>query len=530
MQKSTKYIFITGGVVSSLGKGIVAASIGLLLKSRGFSIANQKLDPYLNTDPGMMSPKEHGEIYLTEDGNTTDLDLGYYERFTGVDTTEHSSYSAGKIYNILFREEKKGGKYAGKTVQIIPHLTNEIQEAIIRAGDENTDFVIVEIGGTVGDIEGLPFLEALRIFQQRQGRENTFFIHCALIPYMKKADEVKTKPAQHSVAELRKIGIFPDMLICRIEDRNHFNESICKKLAEFCNIEPSKILGSFDCDHTIYEIPILLGNQNIDKIILDYFKIESIRDRDVSEWEQYIGNAKIAEQAKEIKIALIGKHTIVRDAYKSIEEALINTGVMLKRNLKVYLINAEDLEKNKNCEEVLKNADGILVADADTDGKKGNEGEVAAIKYARENNVPFFGICLGMQMAIIEFARNVLEIDQHQEKELFNRNTAIRLGTESCEIKPNTLSEKLYGCAYTKERRRRRYEFNSDFKSILEKGGMTFSGVCDIDGGEIIEIIELKNHPHFIGVLFHPEFKSRPVKPHPLFVGFAEAAIKKNNG
>jgi CTP synthase len=522
-----KYIFVTGGVVSSLGKGIVAASIGLLLKSRGFSVANQKLDPYLNVDPGMMDPKEHGEVYVTKDGYTTDLDLGYYERFTGVETNENSSYSAGKIYNNLFREERKGGKYAGKTVQVIPHLVDEIRVAIKSAGNENTDVVIVEIGGTVGDIEGLPFLEALRIFRQKEGFKNTFFIHCTLIPYLRKAREIKTKPTQHSVAELRRIGIIPDMLVCRVEEKSHLDDNVREKLGLFCNVDTNSVLGSFDYEHTIYEIPISLGNQNIDTQILDYFGLPSIQlQRQTEEWTKYIKNSEIASKTDAIKIALIGKHTSVPDAYKSIEESLIHTGVMLKRKINVELLSAEELEKQGNAEELLKNADGILVADTDSDGKKGNEGEIAAIKFARENNVPFFGICLGMQMAIVEFSRNVLHIDTQKEKDIFVKSAAMRLGTYPCKIKNDTLTAKLYGEEEIFERHRRRYEFNNEFKDVLEKNGIVFSGILP-DEQQLAEIIELPKHPYFVGVQFHPEFKSRPIKPHPLFMGFIEAAIKK---
>jgi len=534
-----KYIFITGGVVSSLGKGIVAASIGLLLKSHGLCVAHQKLDPYLNIDPGTLNPKEHGEVYITEDGAETDLDLGYYERFTDILTNKNSSYSAGKIYDILFRKERKGGEFFGKTIQVIPHLTNEIQNVIKSAGNEKTDVVIVEIGGTIGDIESFPFLEALRIFRQKEGRKNTYFVHCTLIPYLKKAGEIKTKPTQHSVVELRRIGIIPDMLVCRTEDEKHLSSDVREKLGFFCNVDTKNVLGSFDYRHTIYEIPISLAEQNIDTQILDHFRLP-YQAKQIDEWLEYIRNIELAQ--KQITIALVGKYTCVPDAYKSISESLIYSAAALKTKVNVKMISAEDLENPKNVKVILKDADGILVAGGF--GDRGVEGKIAAVKFARENKVPFFGICLGMQAAAVEFARNVCGLKDACSSE-FNANTAnpvislmntqkevvdkggtMRLGAYPCKLKDKTLAAKLYGEKEVSERHRHRYEFNNAFRKIFEENGMVFSGISP--DGKLAEIIELPAHPFFVGVQFHPEFKSRPIKPHPLFTGFVEAAGRRS--
>ena len=542
-----KYIFVTGGVVSSLGKGIVAASIGLLLKSRGLSVAHQKLDPYLNIDPGTLNPKEHGEVYITEDGAETDLDLGYYERFTDILTNKNSSYSAGKIYDILFKKERKGGEFFGKTVQVIPHLTNEIQNAIKSAGNEKTDVVIVEIGGTIGDIEGLPFLEALRIFQQKEGRKNTYFVHCTLIPYLRKAGEIKTKPTQHSVAELRKIGIIPNMLVCRVEKEEHLNLEVREKLGMFCNIDTNCVLGSFDVEHTIYECPISFANQNIDTLILDHFGLP-YQVKQIDEWLEYIESVKSTSAMKEkITIAVVGKYTSVPDAYKSVSESIIHAATALKVNVSAKLISAEALENHgkgdpAKTENILKNASGILIPGGF--GDRGVEGKIAAIKFARENNVPFFGIGLGMQAAVVEFARNVLGYEDaassetnkntehtmlalvNSQKEPVEKGGRMRLGAYPCKLKSGTLAAKLYGEENISERHRHRYEFNNEHRSSLEEKGMVFSGLSP--DGQLVEIMELKDHPHFVGVQFNPEFKSRPIKPHPLFVGFIEAAIRKS--
>lgn len=541
-----KYVFVTGGVVSSLGKGIVAASIGLLLKSRGLNVAHQKLDPYLNINPGVMDPEEHGEVYITADGADTDLDLGHYERFTGVQMHKNSSYSAGKIYNILFQKERKGGEFFGETIQVVPHLTNEIQNAIKSAGDEKTDVVIVEIGGTVGDIEGFPFLEAARLFRQKEGYKNTYFVHCTLIPHLKKADEIKTKPTQHSVAELRKIGITPNMLVCRVEDKKHLNDDVREKLGLFCNVDTNSVLGSFDYERTIYEIPISLANQNIDTQILDYFGLPITQTRQIDEWLEYIENFGSAKE--KVTIAIVGKYTKIPDTYKSVTESIYHAATALKIKADIKVINAEMLENNGNGDltkaaNVLKSVDGILIPDGFGD-KVGIEGKITAIKFARENNVPFFGIGLGMQMAAIEFARAICEFDNassretdedtkhpiivlmNAKKEIVDKDGIVRLGAKLSKLKDDTLAKKLYGEKEISERHRHSYEFNNEYRKNLEEKGMVFSGLSS--DGQLVDILELPKHPHFVGVQFRPEFKSRPVKPHPLFTGFIEAAIKKS--
>ncbi|MCL1946133.1 MAG: CTP synthase [Chitinivibrionia bacterium] len=542
-----KYVFVTGGVVSSLGKGIVAASIGLLLKSRGFNVAHQKLDPYLNIDPGTMNPKEHGEVYVTEDGAETDLDLGYYERFTGVQTSRNSSFSAGRIYDIILKKERKGGEYFGKTVQVVPHVVNEIQNAIRSVANENTDVVIVEIGGTVGDIESFPFLEALRLFRQKEGYKNVYFIHVSLVPYLRKADEIKTKPTQHSVARLREIGIIPNMLVCRSE--KFLDRDIREKLGMFCNVDTDSVLESPDVKNTIYECPIEFANQNIDTQILEHFGLK-YPEKQIDEWIEYIEN--ITKTEKEVTVALVGKYTQVPDAYKSINESLIYAATSLKTKVIIKTISAETLETNgkgdlEKARQILKNADGILVPGGF--GDRGIEGKITAVKYAREEKIPFFGICLGMQMAVIEFARSALGYEDACSREV-NKNTThpvialmnsqmevvdkggtMRLGAYPCKLNKNSLAHKLYGEENIHERHRHRYEFNNEYREEFIKNGLILSGLSPDE--QLVEIIELKDHPHFIGVQFHPEFKSRPVKPHPLFTGFIEASIntkeKKND-
>ena len=540
-----KYVFVTGGVVSSLGKGIVAASIGLLLKSRGFSIAHQKLDPYLNIDPGTMNPKEHGEVFVTEDGAETDLDLGYYERFTGVDMSKNSSYSAGKIYDTILKKERKGGEYFGKTVQVVPHVVNEIQAAIRSVADEKTDFVVVEIGGTVGDIEGFPFLEALRLFRQKEGYNNVYFIHVSLVPYLRKADEIKTKPTQHSVAKLREIGIIPNMLVCRSE--KFLDKEIRAKLGLFCNVDTDIVLESPDVKHTIYECPIAFAEQNIDTQILKHFDIREYKDKDIGEWTEYIKNIRnISKSKEETVIALVGKYTEVLDAYKSIYESLIYAAASLKVRVTINMLSAESLETNgagdfEKAQDLLKNADGILVPGGF--GDRGIEGKITAVKYARTNGIAYFGICLGMQMAVVEYARNVLGLSEaasreikpdtphpvialmNSQMEVVDKGGTMRLGSYPCKLLENSLAHKLYGQEAINERHRHRYEFNNDFREKMTQSGLVFSGQSP--DGQLVEVVELPEHPFFIGVQFHPEFKSRPIKPHPLFVGFIEAAMKR---
>ncbi|MDR0304935.1 MAG: CTP synthase [Chitinispirillales bacterium] len=536
-----KYVFVTGGVVSSLGKGIVAASIGLLIKSRGLTVAYQKMDPYLNIDPGTMNPIEHGEVYVTEDGAETDLDLGYYERFTGVRTNRNSSFSAGKIYDIILKKERKGGEYFGKTVQVVPHVVNEIQNAIRSVGNENIDVVIVEIGGTVGDIESFPFLEALRLFRQKEGYKNVYFVHVSLVPYLHKAEEIKTKPTQHSVARLREIGIIPNMLVCRTEIP--LAKDVKEKLGMFCNVDVNCVVESLDFKHTIYECPIMFSEQDVDVQILEHFGLK-YENKKIDEWYKYIKN--ITQAKKKITIAVVGKYTQVPDAYKSIKESLEHAAAMLNSRVVVKWVNSETLETQgvgdlSKAEEILKEAHGVLVPGGF--GDRGIEGKIIAARYSRERNVPFLGICLGMQITVIEYARNVLgysgacshEVDENgvhrmivlmdSQKQIVDKGGTMRLGAYSCKLLKDSLAYKLYGEEEISERHRHRYEFNNEYREELTKKGLVFSGLSPDE--QLVEIVELKNHPFFVGVQFHPEFKSRPIKPHPLFIGFIEAALKK---
>jgi len=532
-----RYIFVTGGVVSSLGKGLSSASLAYLLQSRGFKVRIRKLDPYLNVDPGTMSPFQHGEVFVTDDGAETDLDLGHYERFSGISAKKSDNITTGKIYSDVLRKERKG-EYLGKTVQVIPHITDRIKK-FIKNEVSKEDFVICEIGGTVGDIESLPFIEAIRQFSNDVGKKNSLFIHLTLVPYMKASDEIKTKPTQHSVKELRSIGIQPDIIICRSERPIPLNQK--KKISLFCNVDIKNVIPTIDVK-TIYEAPISFNNENLDKQVLDYFKIKSRKNVNLNPWKKI--TKTILQTKKFINIAIIGKYVNLKDAYKSLDEALTHGGI--DNNLKVNLIRIEsDKLKILDIKNKLKNVSGILIPGGF--GKRGTEGKIEAIKYARKNKIPFLGICFGMQMAIIEFARNKLKIKRATSSEFgsgglpivglinewskegkiikgTNKNLGgtMRLGLYEAKLKDNTLIKKIYKTKNIKERHRHRYEVNIAYKDLFEKNGMIFSGLSP--DNKLPEIIELKNHPWFVGVQFHPEFKSRPLAPHPLFSSFIKAA------
>ena len=532
-----RYIFVTGGVVSSLGKGLSSASLAYLLQSRGFKVRIRKLDPYLNVDPGTMSPFQHGEVFVTDDGAETDLDLGHYERFSGISAKKSDNVTTGQIYSDVLKKERKG-KYLGKTVQVIPHVTDRIKE-FINNDVKKEDFVICEIGGTVGDIESLPFIEAIRQFSNDIGKKNTLFIHLTLVPYMKASDEIKTKPTQHSVKELRSIGIQPDIIICRCEKNIPIDQK--KKISLFCNVDIKNVIQTIDVK-TIYEAPISFNRENLDGQVLKYFNIKSKKSVNLKPWKK-ITNI-VLKNKKYVNIGIIGKYVNLKDAYKSLDEALVHGGI--SNNIKVNLIRIEsDNFKKSDVRKKLQNVSGILIPGGF--GKRGTDGKIAAIKYAREKKIPFLGICFGMQMAIIEFARNVLKFKNASSTELSKGCTPVvglisewkkdgsvfkgtdkdlggtmRLGSYDAILSNNTLIRKIYGSKLIKERHRHRYEVNKNYKDKFEKKGLIFSG--NSPDKNLPEIIELNNHPWFIGVQFHPEFKSRPLSPHPLFSSFIKAA------
>lgn len=528
----TKYVFVTGGVVSGLGKGISASSIALLLKSRGYKVFMQKFDPYINVDPGTMSPFQHGEVFVTQDGSETDLDLGHYERFIDEELNYTSNVTTGKIYASVIEKERRGD-YLGGTVQIVPHITNEIKNKIYEAGStSNADFVIVEIGGTIGDIESLAYIEAIRQIRYELGINNTFFIHLTLIPYLFGSGELKTKPTQHSVIELRGLGIQPDMLMCRCP--NELDESMIKKLSLYCSIPESHVIQAVDVNN-VYRIPINYYNQGADLIILKHFGLEPHKTDKIEEWLKLIDTVENLKD--EITIALVGKYVVLHDAYLSVMESLKHAGY--KHNVKVNIkwVDSEKL-KTSELENTFKDVNGIIVPGGF--GNRGIEGKIKAIKYARENKIPFLGICLGMQLAIIEYARNVCGLTNAsstefdvtteepvidlmlEQKSIVNMGGTLRLGNYNCTIKEGTLAYKDYGTTNIKERHRHRYEFNNKYKEILENSGMIFSGINE--ESNLVEIIELENHPHFIACQFHPEFRSRPIRCHPLFDSFIKTS------
>lgn len=534
MPQPTKYIFVTGGVVSSLGKGLAAASLGTLLEHRGLSVILQKFDPYLNVDPGTMSPFQHGEVYVLDDGAETDLDLGHYERFTNCKLTRFNNLTSGQVFENVIRKERKG-EYLGKTVQFIPHCTDEIKARIndvtLRS---DADVIITEIGGTVGDIEGHLFLEALRQFSLDVGRDNVCFIHVTLLPRIRAAGEIKTKPTQQSVAKLREIGIQPDIIVCRTE--HDLDEDNRKKIAMFCNVEKQNVVAFRDVAHTIYECPLDLRRDKLDRLVTDRLGIES-KTPDLQEWQDFVYH--IINPTHEVTIAVVGKYIELQDAYKSIYESLTHAGAAHDTRINLTRIEAEAVEKDGAAIH-LNGCDGILIPGGF--GDRGTEGKILTTKFARENKIPYFGICLGMQIATIEFARNVCSLENANSTE-FDKNTShpvislqeeqqgvdtmgatMRLGSSESKVLPNTIAHQLYGQDTISERHRHRYEFNPAYREQIETAGLKISAVSEPEG--LVEIVEIPEHPFFIGAQFHPEFQSRPNHPHPIFAGFIAAALK----
>ncbi|AQT84837.1 CTP synthase PyrG [Paenibacillus larvae subsp. larvae] len=533
----TKYIFVTGGVVSSLGKGITAASLGRLLKNRGLKVTIQKFDPYINVDPGTMSPYQHGEVFVTDDGAETDLDLGHYERFIDINLSKNSNVTTGKVYSSVITKERRG-EYLGGTVQVIPHITNEIKDRVFRAGKEaQSDIVITEIGGTVGDIESLPFLEAIRQIKSDIGRENVMYIHVTLIPYIKAAGEVKTKPTQHSVKELRSIGIQPNVIVCRTE--HALAEDLKHKIAQFCDVDANAVIECRDAD-TLYEVPMMLREQGLDDIVVNHLKLDKTDAPDMTEWEAMVKRVKSLEHTTEI--AIVGKYVALHDAYLSVVESLGHAGIVNNTEVKIRWVNAEHLYDH-NVEEMLGGVDGILVPGGF--GDRGIEGKVTAIRYARDKKIPFFGICLGMQVAVIEYARNVAGLDGAnsseinpttpfpvidllpEQKDIENLGGTMRLGLYPCKLAEGSLARNCYQDELVYERHRHRYEFNNEYRERIESAGLKISGTSP--DGRLVEIVEMPDHPWFLAVQFHPEFTSRPNRPQPLFREFVKAAFQRNH-
>src|SRR5579864_2728968 len=529
---TAKYIFVTGGVVSSLGKGIAAASIGCLLESRGLRVSLQKFDPYLNVDPGTMSPFQHGEVFVTDDGAETDLDLGHYERFTHAKLTQSNNLTSGRIYEQIIHRERRGD-YLGKTVQVIPHVTNEIKAAARKVAPD-VDVVIVEIGGTVGDIESLPFLEAIRQLRHELGRDNTAFVHVSLVPWIAAAQELKTKPTQHSVKELRAIGIQPDMLLCRSE--RPLPHDMKEKIALFCDVDVEAVITATDV-HSVYEVPLVFAEQGVDEILLKLLRMDEAKPRDLSRWTGMLERMQNPED--EVDIGLVGKYVEYEDSYKSLKEALLHGGFAHRLKVNIHWIESDNLSWPE-CAPDLDQFDGILVPGGF--GKRGVEGMITAIRYARERKVPYFGICLGMQTAVIEFARNVCGLE-HANSTEFDPATpdrviyklrelkgvdelggTMRLGAYPCVLTEASFAREAYGVPEISERHRHRYEFNRDYEQILTSGGMRLSG--QTPDGVYVEICEIPDHPWFLGCQFHPEFKSKPLEPHPLFAAFIGASYK----
>ncbi len=528
---STKYIFVTGGVVSSLGKGITAASLGQLLKARGLKVAIQKFDPYINVDPGTMSPYQHGEVFVTDDGAETDLDLGHYERFIDINLSKNSNVTTGKIYWSVLTKERRGD-YLGATIQVIPHITNEIKDRLMRSAKEaSADIVITEIGGTVGDIESLPFLEAIRQMKYDVGAENVMYVHLTLLPYLSKAGELKTKPTQHSVKELREIGIQPDLIVCRTE--KEISQDMKEKIALFCSVSSKNVIQNLDAE-SLYSVPLTLEEEGLAEKVCEFFKIPS-RKPDLSEWVKIVNIEK--NLTRTVKIALVGKYVELRDAYLSVAEALKHAGIANEVAVEIGWIHSEMIEEH-NVSEVLAGYDGILVPGGF--GFRGVEGKILATQYARENQIPFFGVCLGMQMAVVEFARNILGYsDAHsselngltaypvidlmsEQHDLEDMGGTMRLGLYPCKLKQDSLAFAAYGEALIYERHRHRYEFNNTYREAFLSNGFILSGLSPDE--RLVEIIELPNHPWFLAVQFHPEFKSRPTHAHPLFRDFIKAS------
>lgn len=538
MTTNTKYIFVTGGVVSSLGKGITAASLGRLLKSRGYRVTIQKFDPYINIDPGTMSPYQHGEVFVTDDGAETDLDLGHYERFIDINLSKNSNTTTGKIYQSVINKERRGD-YLGGTVQVIPHITNEIKERVFRVGQQdNADFVITEIGGTVGDIESLPFLEAIRQVKKDVGKNDVLYIHVTLLPYISAAGELKTKPTQHSVKELRSIGISPDIIVCRSE--KPISKEMREKMAMFCDVDPDAVIQNLTA-RSIYEVPMLMEEQGLDTIVLRKLEMED-KPKDMQGWHDMVARI-LKKYDKKVTIAVVGKYVALQDAYISITESLRHAAVANEAELDIHWVNAEEIEADDtDMAKVMAGVDGILVPGGF--GNRGIEGKIKAIQYAREHKIPFFGICLGMQCAVIEFARHVCGMADANSSE-FNPNSThpvidlmpeqldvedlggtMRLGLYPCKVYPDTLTSKAYNAELIYERHRHRYEFNNAFREEIVGKGLVLGGT--LPNGRLVEIVELpeSEHPWFLGAQFHPEFKSRPTNPHPLFREFVGAAVK----
>ena len=538
MTTNTKYIFVTGGVVSSLGKGITAASLGRLLKSRGYRVTIQKFDPYINIDPGTMSPYQHGEVFVTDDGAETDLDLGHYERFIDINLSKNSNTTTGKIYQSVINKERRGD-YLGGTVQVIPHITNEIKERVFRVGQQdNADFVITEIGGTVGDIESLPFLEAIRQVKKDVGKNDVLYIHVTLVPYISAAGELKTKPTQHSVKELRSIGISPDIIVCRSE--KPISKEMREKMAMFCDVDPEAVIQNLTA-RSIYEVPMLMEEQGLDTIVLRKLEMED-KPKDMQGWHDMVARI-LKKYDKKVTIAVVGKYVALQDAYISITESLRHAAVANEAELDIHWVNAEEIEADDtDIAKVMAGVDGILVPGGF--GNRGIEGKIKAIQYAREHKIPFFGICLGMQCAVIEFARHVCGMADANSSE-FNPNSThpvidlmpeqidvedlggtMRLGLYPCKVYPDTLTSKAYNAELIYERHRHRYEFNNAFREKIVGKGLVLGGT--LPNGRLVEIVELpeSEHPWFLGAQFHPEFKSRPTNPHPLFREFVGAAVR----
>ncbi len=535
----TKYIFVTGGVVSSLGKGITAASLGRLLKSRGYRVTIQKFDPYINIDPGTMSPYQHGEVFVTDDGAETDLDLGHYERFIDINLSKNSNVTTGKIYQSVINKERRGD-YLGGTVQVIPHITNEIKERVFRVGrQDNADFVITEIGGTVGDIESLPFLEAIRQVKKEVGRNDVLYIHVTLVPYISAAGELKTKPTQHSVKELRSIGISPDIIVCRSE--KPISKEMREKMAMFCDVDPDAVIQNLTAK-SIYQVPMLMEEQGLDSIVLRKLDVED-KPKDMSGWHDMVARI-LKKYDRRVTIAVVGKYVELQDAYISITESLRHAAVGNEAELDIKWVNAEVIEaEGTDMAEIMKGVDGVLVPGGF--GNRGIEGKIKAIRYARENKIPFFGICLGMQCAVIEFARHVCGLEDANSSEfrpegphsvidlmpeqvdIEDMGGTMRLGLYPCKVYPNTLTMKAYNEELIYERHRHRYEFNNAFREQLIAKGLVLGGT--LPNGRLVEIVELPEtvHPWFLAVQFHPEFKSRPTNPHPLFRDFIAAALRE---
>ncbi len=531
---NTKYIFVTGGVVSGLGKGITAASLGRLLKNRGYKVTIQKFDPYINVDPGTMNPYEHGEVFVTDDGAETDLDLGHYERFIDENLTQNSSVTMGKIYQSVLEKERRGD-YLGKTVQVIPHITNEIKERIYGFEDTDTDIVITELGGTVGDIEGLSIIEAIRQVGLEKNPEDVVYIHVTLLPYIFGSNEIKSKPTQHSVKELQSFGIKPNILVCRTE--TDIPDAIREKLSLFCNVRKTSVIQNKTAD-CLYAVPLMLEQEGLAREVCNHLKLDNYIP-DNSKWQEMIENIRTIEEEKTVNIAIVGKYVKLEDAYISVMESLYHAGFANHVKVKVHLIDSETINRD-NVAEQLKGIDGVVVPGGF--GNRGIEGKIETIKYVRENKIPFLGICLGMQMAVVEFARNVLglkdahsaELDENTEnpvihimeeqKGIDKKGGTMRLGAYPCTIKEGTLANKVYGQREISERHRHRYECNNEYREKLEKAGLKISGTSP--DGLLVEMVEIQDHPYFIAGQFHPELKSRPNKPAPLFVGLVKACLE----